>query len=462
MRTASIEPDRDKRLLLVAYDYPPEKTAGVYRTTAITRQLQKRGWSVSVLTVRGTRGTRPFDDVELIPDSIRVIRTWSGFHYWRLKRRIMGVLRNKEASAQAQVDSNPRSVPSRRPRRSKMRRVFERLLTFPDSRAGWFFPLLFRAAVAMARHRYPVVLSSSPPHSSHLPIRLLKMLFQFRWVVDFRDPWTAPPRASFGRAGRAIQRRLEGWVLAASDVILANTPGNKRALQSNFAGETDGKIQVLTNGYDGSLFDRADRQTRFDFDCDLVYVGHMYPHMFRLYIEVLDAIRRGGGEIPRLHVYDKPPAPVVIRGLHSGGHVEHIMFKNEVSYLDSISIIQQAPALLLLLPHGRTMASWVPSKLYSYMNSGRPIVAIVTDGDAATMLDEVGVGTVIRSPEPAVIAEQLISFLAAVKSGTIELHPDRARIERYSWDSLGERLSALLLDQLQSRLVGSRAEHELP
>lgn len=451
----------DKRLLLIAYDYPPEKTAGVYRTTAMTRQLVRRGWQLTVVTVRNPEVLRPFDDSDLIPKATTVVRTWRGFHYWRFKRRMRRAVRG---SASRRYDNGTdvgaaAETSSAAEKGEGMKKRFERLLTFPDARIGWFVPLLFTAGAELARGRYPVVLSSSPPHSSHLPILLLRLLFRFRWIVDFRDPWTSPARGLKGRWNVAVQRRLERWVLSASDVILANTPGNARALKRDFARETRDKVHLMTNGFDPSLFAPEEAEHAREADCDLVYVGHMYPEMFTEYLGILDAIRTGGHRIPRLQVYGTPPSHSVIRDCSAGDYTPYITFREEVSYRDSISLMQRAPALLVLLPRFSTSSSWVPSKIYAYMNSGRPLVAIMPDGDAATILEQAGAGCVIRDPDPKVIAERMLSYLADValrKAQPVK----RASIEQYSWDVMGQRLDTLLCEQLEGRVLGGSSERE--
>jgi hypothetical protein len=40
-----------KRVLTVAYDFPPRRTSGVYRTTNLTKHLSRLGWQPVVLTL---------------------------------------------------------------------------------------------------------------------------------------------------------------------------------------------------------------------------------------------------------------------------------------------------------------------------------------------------------------------------------------------------------------------------
>ena len=62
-------------VVMIAYYFPPDGSAGVYRPLRFVRQLPGRGWHPSVVTVNGNGHAR-YDPqlMELVPEEIEVVR----------------------------------------------------------------------------------------------------------------------------------------------------------------------------------------------------------------------------------------------------------------------------------------------------------------------------------------------------------------------------------------------------
>jgi hypothetical protein len=447
-----VEHSRKQRtLLIVAYDFPPINSAGMYRITSIVRHLSRRNWQPTVATVKDSFVERSDDTFRLVPDNIRVIRT-SNFELLRLKKRM--VRRGKPASPAKTVI--PLSALPGRSRMSRLRTllsrvlVLEHLLSFPDRKAGWFFPLIYRLRSLLRKERFDIVFSSSPPHSMQFAILVLRKLVPFVWVSDFRDPWTIPARGGNGLS-RAVQTWMEKQVLRNSDAIIANTEGNKAALEAHFGGAVRGKITVITNGFDDAEQFAGGSTPSGVRDADLVYTGAIYRGMLRPYVAAMEhLLREGTHELPRLHVYGAVPwyedGSVVEREV-----AERIVFKGRVSYEESLRVMTEARALLLLLPQGDEFATWVPSKLYAYLLSSAPILALAPEGDATRVLRETGRGVVVSSVDSASIAKEIVTFMDGLKKGNLPLQPNHGKIREYSWASLSARLEGVLLSHVSDK-----------
>jgi glycosyltransferase involved in cell wall biosynthesis len=422
-----VEPQR--RILIVAYDFPPIASAGMARVVSMVRHLRKRRWEVTVLTVRDSFVRRSDANIELVPDGVTVVRTRS-FEAARTAARM------RERASLLRADG--RVAPALALRvLSQAFGGLARHAAWPDRKAGWFLPLVLGARALLRRDSYDVVLSSSPPHSTHLPMLVLRSLHRFFWVVDFRDPWTTPARGPrFGRIERALERR----VLARSDAVIANTPGNKEALLGTFPAISSEKITVITNGFDTDLLAPDGEAGAARLDCDLVYTGHIYPRMLDPFLAALKHLVRSGERAPTVWVYGvRPPHLRIEEELR-----DFVVFKGAVSFLESVSIMRSAPTLLFLVPHGQGFETWVPSKLYPYLFSGRPIFALVPEGDAARIVEETGAGVAVRSVDPADVACQMRRFLDGARARGRESRRDDPRVAPYAWEALGARLDTLL------------------
>jgi glycosyltransferase involved in cell wall biosynthesis len=362
-----VDRNRVNKLLLISYNFPPINSAGVFRVATFAGHLCARGWNITVITVRGSSTeTRDPRLMDLIPDDVHVVRTACP-EFNRVARRMTAASVPAGPSAEAPPPTqDPSTGKKRRGRRGPIGvigRFVHRVLTFPDQQVGWFGPLLWNAARIVRRDRIPVVMTTSPPHSSHLPILMLRSFLRFRWVVDFRDPWTAPRRVSPVALG--LQRRLEHRVLKRADAIIANTRGNRDVLLEAFPDIAPQKVFVITNGFDVSRFEAvlsAAAPTR-DSGADLVYVGSVYPDMLDIYIAAMNDIRARGETLPRLRIYGVFETPEEQAKIVAAGLADAIEYAGRVPYEESLRVIASAPALVLLLPHGERYRRWVPSKL---------------------------------------------------------------------------------------------------
>ncbi len=447
MRVAHETSNKKPTLLIVAYDFPPIASAGMYRIASIARHLSRRNWRTTVVTVRSSFVDRSNDTFQFVPDDIKVVRT-SNFEPFRIQKRVLGL--PKPVST-----DNSNGIPLsalRMTTRASRFRIFLRplavlgsALSFPDKKVGWFFPLLLQLIKLLRAERFDIVLSSSPPHSTHLPILLLRKLHRFTWVSDFRDPWAVPWR---GGSARVVQTWMERAVLSNSDAIIANTEGNKAALEASFGDAVCGKITVITNGFDDTRPVGDTSAPPGVRDADLVYTGSLYHGMLTPYLGAMEhLLRKGAHDLPKLSVYGPVPwnmdGRVVKREI-----AERVVFKGRVSYLESLRVMQEAKALLLLLPHGAQFTTWVPSKLYCYLFSPAPILALAPDGDATRLIRDSGRGVVISSMDPDVIAKGIITFVDKVRRDDLQLQPNYSKIREYSWASLSNTLEGVLRSRI--------------
>lgn len=434
-----------KKLLLVAYDFPPIASAGSHRITSMAKYLLARNWAITLVTVRSSFVHKSSESMEYVPQDVRLERTRC-FEFAQVMSWISGASKGQtsidkaEAEARAGGDGGGELGAAAAPKWWARPLVWiDRVLAFPDRKVGWFFPLLFRVWRLLRSERFDVVLSSSPPHSSHLPLLLLRCFMGFKWVVDFRDPWTAPLRES--RRGLHLKRFLEKSILERADRVVLNTWGNKDASMQVFPSVAPEKLVVITNGFDSERGGSRAGLESSDLDCELVYTGYVYGPMLNVYLEAVRVIsRKPGARIPRLHIFGRYPQHLRIEEELR----PYVAYKGRISYQQSLWIMQHANALLYAIPHGHEFESWVPSKLYPYVFSTRPILALIPKGDAATIIRRTNTGEVINETEPAAVASKIASFLDAVAGSSHKFQPKADEVETFAWAALAEKLDATL------------------
>jgi len=429
--------------LLVSYYFPPDSSPGALRMSAFARDLSERGWRVIVLSTVA-RGGREADVAwePPLPDSIRIVRTRAFDVYWWLRSRA------GEPGTDVQAGGLKRTG-------KKVGRLWWRVvgrlatailwpLRFPDKRAGWFWPLVFTAGRLIRSEKVDVVLCSTPPHSSQYALAFLRRFVEFRWVADFRDPWTAPRRQQASGVSQFVLRRMERRVLSACDQVLANTMGNRDELERVFGNRVRGKVTVVTNAFD----ERHPVDPHLEHDdlaaADIVYVGELYPGMLDLYIEAVHRMRSdGASDTPILHVYgDVDPDT---RGLARSRLGAEVAFKGVVSPSQSYRVMRDARSLLLLLPMEPRWATCVPSKMYPYLFTERPVLAIVPEGDAARILRSTGAGVAVTASDPAELAAELTRLLAMVRRDGVRAARVEEELNQYRFSAVAETVDKVLV-----------------
>ncbi|MDH3198046.1 MAG: hypothetical protein OEO21_07380 [Candidatus Krumholzibacteria bacterium] len=428
---------------MVTYHFPPVTSAGVYRLTGLVKYLRRAGWQVHVLTVaRSLQEQADVASLEAIPPDVAVTRTISPEPAARLGRATAPAPGATSGAAAAGADG--RRPVWRRVLRRPARWLFD-ALSYPDFQIGWAPVVAYHVLRHVRRHPRAVVLSSTPPHSTQLGVRLARAFVRFTWVADFRDPWTAPLRVPKGRINLSAQRAMETWVLRACDHAIVNTPGNRAALLAAFPWLDATRVSTVTNGFDAPDPIPPAAPADADLACDVAYFGEIYPEMLEHYLEgVAWLVRHEPSRAPRLHVFGKHSQPDRER-VRAAGLDEHIVFMGTVPYARSVSLMRAAPSLLVLLPPGDAWRSCVPSKLYAYLFAARPVLAIAPAGDATRVIEETGAGVSVEPGEPDAVGRGIADFVAAVRSGRARSRAgESAAARRYAFSELAGRVDEIL------------------
>jgi hypothetical protein len=202
-----------------------------------------------------------------------------------------------------------------------------------------------------------------------------------------------------------------------------------------------GRVHVLPNG-----FDRTESAESVELGDGfwIVHTGRLYGRTQQV-SAFLEALAAQPPEVRALFVgvTESRVRPEADRlGLGDRVRVEpYVPLSRALGY--------QRAADALLLVNGRRPEA-LSSKVFEYLDAGRPVFAISPAGSAARALfDEVGGGTCVL-PDDA-MAAPLAAFIAAVRGGSAPAI-DEAALERYEVGRLTAELAAQL-DDLAGRMA---------
>jgi glycosyltransferase involved in cell wall biosynthesis len=384
----------EKKVLIIAYGFPPIAHAGVYRTLRFCQYLPDNGWKPTVVTINESKDI--YSDHSLlkrVPEDVRVHRTYI-IDMWRVIRRHLAQEAQRNAARAAQGHAEHRGGPARAVQRAKklFLSILLKLFSIPDHMLFWVPFAVIKGARLMRREDFDVIYTSSPPHSEHLAGLLLSKIFRTPWVADFRDPIVD----NFNTQDLLgvelwLHGALERLIVGTADIVIAVTEHHGEALKKRYPAHSS-KIMVIRNGFDPALFENVEAH-RFD-KLTILFTGTLYgtitPDFFiRGLAQWLDARDRVVRENIQALFYgmgcEKAGALARELGIDDVVKTSGLIPQEEI-----IRKQKGADLLLLIIGSDSRSPGIITSKLYEYMAVKRPILAIVPQGEALEILRDYG------------------------------------------------------------------------
>jgi glycosyltransferase involved in cell wall biosynthesis len=390
-----------KRVLMIVTDFPPSIEMGAQTCWQIARNLSEHGWTPIVLTKRERQdATHPSSGEAAFEPGFTVTRTRMLPHPVQLVR----LLRSSRASrGEAQEAPDGPATPSSG-RRGWLRTAVLAALNVPDTETGWILPAIAAGAGLARRSGATCLFSSGPAWSGHLAGLGLARLTGLPWVAHFRDPWSqgAIYSGEHGWADRA-NARLERAVVRRAARVICVTDRHTNLLRRYYPDCGPEKFVTVTNGYDNAEWEQAEQ------DAAAVPAGprgeqFVITHAGALYagrspLPVLEALRRLSqtGDLALDRVRFDVIVNDNVRQLPDGRDIMEVA--REMGLGGSVQVLGPLPRretlerllrsdLLVLLGHNFTVQ--VPGKLYEYLRSRRPILALAPSGAQTDLLRATG------------------------------------------------------------------------
>lgn len=428
-----------RKVLLVSYYFPPAGGQGVQRALRFAQYLPAYGWQPSVLTVRPEDASYPHHDATLaadVPPDVAVERTASWDPY-TLYAWLQGKGKEEAVSVSFTGEGDPGWM-------QRVARWVRANVFLPDARVGWVPFAVRRGLQMLEREQFDAVLTTGPPHSTHLAGLLMQKRTGVRWVADFRDPWSEidyAHRLPTTAPARTVDSSMERLVLQRADTVVTVT----ERWRDRLAAQTMQRPFVVRNGYDPASFKEA---PPLNEAFSLVHVGNMNaarnPEV--LWRALGEADARPWTEALRVRLVGDVD-PLVLEAAREAGVGERVAVTPFRPHAEAVRMMQASPLLLLVVDDVPGQEGRVPGKLYEYLASGRPVLGIgPRDGEAAVLLWKSGAGRMFAADD----AEGVRRFVAAHHKAWSRGQPFRgASAEQASQYSRKAQARALaeLLDQ---------------
>lgn len=297
-------------------------------------------------------------------------------------------------------------------------------LFIPDARVYWVKPSVKYLKKYILENNIETIITTGPPHSLHLIGLQLKKELNLKWLADFRDPWTtigyhkALKLSSFAEKKHKL---LEKTVLNTADHIIVTSKTTK----TEFEVLTSKPIEVITNGYDVYTIDKQTLDEKFTLSHIGSFLSERNPVVLWEVLSELICEKVDFGSHFQLNLIGKT-SHEVLDSISKFGLERHLNLIGYVSHGEAIVHQKKSQILLLIEIDSKETKCIIPGKLFEYMDSERPIIAI--------------------GPKESDIEEIIIS----TNSGIFHNHQDKDKLKQ----TILEYFSLFLENKLQFTTVG--------
>lgn len=335
--------DDFRNVLLFAFYYLPDNTSGVQRAVRMAKYLPENGFCAHVIS-SSHRGEQAG-----IPHTVHVPNQSTRPAVPRVCARL--------------VDAAQRVLPY-------------------NEQLPWAPHAIAAARGVMAEKPVSAVISTSPPVGPHLAAMYMKRRCGLKWIADFRDPLFGNPGRARGWA-RPYDIVLERAIFKSADAVIAVTDAVESEWRKRYP-QWAHKFHVIWNGFDPEdgfgpqpIPPRSHRV--------LAHIGVLYTLRYptRLLASMGRLFDRGLADPESIRikllgiVQDEPlfRSNPVAADLIDKGVLE---LRNElIPRRDAMFEIATSDYLLLIdIDNLSNVAYTVPAKIYDYILTGRPVLAI--------------------------------------------------------------------------------------
>lgn len=423
-----------KKVLIITYYWPPAGGPGVQRWLKFVKYLPSLG--IDPIVYCPENPSYPIVDESLLAEVSQNITV--------LKKPI------KEPYRFANVLSKKisKTISSGVIPKQRKQSLIEKLMLYirgnffiPDARKNWVKPSVAFLSEYIRKAHIDTIITTGPPHSLHLIGLQLKKELGVKWLADFRDPWTTigyHKKLKLTKTSQQKHKALEASVLQTADQIIVTSNTTKQ----EFSELTQQPITVITNGYDHHHVIQPNKDEKFT----LAHIGSLLSD--RNPNQLWEAI----SELITEQDDFKKAFQLKLIGVTSEDVIQSITDYKLLDYVNNLGYVNHQEALkaqmksqllLLIEIDSEDTKAIIPGKLFEYMASHTPILAIgPKDSDVEQIIKTTNTGTYFYYTQKEELKSQILLYFDAYKTKT--LATQAIGLQHYSRKALTKTLSELI------------------
>ncbi|MCP4634634.1 MAG: glycosyltransferase family 4 protein [candidate division Zixibacteria bacterium] len=417
-----------RKVLCIAFYFPPLAGGGVRRPLKFVRYLPEHGWLPVVLTINPDNIKSYIRDESLlseIPEAVKICRAYyPDYTKFPLFR-----------GSAARLFFEP----------------FRNRYLVPSNEVSWNKHAYREASKTIAKEKVEAIITTSPPNSVNLLGLKLCREHNIPWVADIRDEWTTDPylRHNFEKLPQKRQdreREMEAECFLRANKLIAISPLMKKSLSENVGLNFD-NIEIISNGYDENDFQNYNSESLPSGDkFKILLMGNLSLQKVtgNLVACIEELIENGKINKEKIEI------TVLTQSDHK--HINRYFknptnnifnFKGYENHAEAIKSMAKHHAFMLLITDGAK--SVISGRIFEYMRGNRPIMGFLPeDGEAARIIETTGTGRFCSSGDKEKMKKLIIQFHSEWENGYIKYKPNYEEIKKYDRRLLTSKLAGVL------------------
>lgn len=353
-----------KKVLIIAYAYPPNNAAGAQRPYALAKYLNKNKYDISVVTCQNPDlpiGENENFDPNLEGVKIITIKSKLGSSATKLRQQ------NKQETSKTTFFSKLKST------------LFKigRQLIFPDKGMFWYPNV--KAYLKQNQEliaNTDIVFSTSPGVTNHRIARYVKRKNKnIQWVADFRDFNYVENWSDKSGIKAYLHKKIEISIVKEASALTFVTKTMQEAYQK-FYPKFQNKMYCVYNGFDKADFPAV--QARLNNKLSFFYAGSFYNGLrspFPL-MQILDkAIEDNLLQLDEVSVQIAGNIDQDMKSaLRAYKSYSCIEFLGNLPRTEVLQYMGKATFLWLIVANIKSHYQTIPIKLFEYIAARRPLV----------------------------------------------------------------------------------------
>lgn len=423
-----------KKVLIISYYWPPAGGPGVQRWLKFTRYLPE--YDVAPVLYVPENAHYPLKDASLaeeVPEDITILKKRI-FEPYSLARLIS----NKDTE---KISSG--IIPGEREQG-----LLQKLMLFirgnffiPDARRFWVGPSVDFLAEYLQENQIDTVITTGPPHSMHLIGLKLKEKLKLNWIADFRDPWTQigyHQKLKLLPFSRKKHEQLEKAVLDRADTLITTSFTTREEFQKI----TATPIEVITNGYDYEKVEPVPLDQKFSISHIGSLLSGRNPENLWRALRELTLENDDFASDFQLNLTGAVGG-AVLESIKKSGLEQYLSVKGYVSHREALQLQRSAQVLLLIEIDSVETRGIIPGKIFEYMVSNRPILAVgPKHADIQKIIKETNTGAFFLYSQKDKMKDFLLQQYNEFRQGNLKAHP--IGLQQYSRKALTGQLAKLI------------------
>ncbi len=431
-----------KKVLYIAYYWPPCGGIGVVRNLKFVKYFREHGWEPVIYAPENA--SYPIIDPSTekdLPEGIEILKT-PIFEPYGLFNLSKGKKTNEQVKDVFLVNEQKTSL------MHKLGLWVRANFFIPDARAFWIKPSIKYLRTYLKENPVDAIISYGPPHSMHIIAKQLHKEFGIPWVSDWQDPWTEIDyfqKFNMTSVARNKHIKLEREVITEANALVMVSKSWCTDLEK-LSGRS---VDYIPFGFDeadfaGKSYTKGNHFTISHFG--MLGIDRNPKQLWRALSELKTEIPGFDNHL-RIHLAGAVD-PTVFASIETAGLKPQLTYDRQINKSELFGYLANSNVQLVLINTPEPEIKYnnkgrIPAKVFECIGSRQPVLVLgPTDCDVAGIVAQTQTGATCLYEDTTAIKQTIKQWYTNWLANTPSTQP--VGIEQFSFNNLTKQMAGVL------------------